>query len=252
MVPDDQYLDWRYTRQWEKDWTEVFLNYGNSHVVGTVSFQAFGLTDAEHISSENLTSQLGIAQAYVTLTPTLGPKWRFQWKVGAFWDKYGMSGKYDAGKYDMYLFGRTHTMGESAAIERDVGSLTFKLAQGLGVKDEQIEFTALTPPYPGFTLVEPRARRRLVQEGARRQRALHRRLGAGRSLQHRHAKPRCPTARRTWPASRPGSPAASPGSSISGTRTSGRSTSRRSGRRWKSSARSAGTPAARRTTGPMA
>jgi hypothetical protein len=153
MVPDDQYLDWRYTRQWEKDWTEVFLNYGNSHVVGTVSFQAFGLTDAEHISTENLTSQLGIAQAYVTLTPNLGPRWHLQWKVGAFWDKYGMSGKYDAGKYDVYLFGRTHTMGESAVLERDVGSFTFRLAQGLGVKDEEIEFSALTPPYPGFTLV---------------------------------------------------------------------------------------------------
>ncbi|HEX4049220.1 MAG TPA: hypothetical protein VH309_15340, partial [Elusimicrobiota bacterium] len=36
FLPDDQYLDWRYTRQWEQDWTEVFLNYGNSHVVGTV------------------------------------------------------------------------------------------------------------------------------------------------------------------------------------------------------------------------
>jgi hypothetical protein len=153
MVPDDQYLDWRYDRQWEKDWTEVFLNYGNSHVVGTVSFQAYGLTDAEHLSTENLNSQLGIAQAYVTLTPSLGAKTHLQWKVGAFWDKYGMSGKYDAGKYDMYLFGRTHTMGESISLERNVDALTFRLAQGLGVKDEQIEYTALSPPYPGFTLL---------------------------------------------------------------------------------------------------
>ena len=97
MLPDDQYLDPRYTRQWEKDWTEVFFNYGNSHVVGTVSFQAFGLTDAEHLTMENVGSQLGIAQAYVTLTPSLGPRLRVHWKVGAFWDKYGMSGKYDAG-----------------------------------------------------------------------------------------------------------------------------------------------------------
>jgi hypothetical protein len=153
MVPDDQYLDWRYTRQWEKDWTEVFLNYGNSHVVGTVAFQAFGLTDAEHLSTENLNSQLGIAQAYVTLTPTLGAKTRLRWKVGSFWDKYGMSGKYDAGKYDVYLFGRTHTMGESIALERDAGPLTFRLAQGIGVKDEEIEYTTLSPPYPGFTLL---------------------------------------------------------------------------------------------------
>jgi hypothetical protein len=153
MVPDDQYLDPRYTRQWEKDWTEVFLNYGNSHVVGTVSFQAFGLTDAEHLSADNIGSQLGIAQAYVTLTPTIEPKARVSWKVGSFWDKYGMSGKYDAGKYDMYLFGRTHTMGETLAGEYDVGDVTLRAAQGLGVKDEELQFTALSAPFPGFTLL---------------------------------------------------------------------------------------------------
>lgn len=153
MVPDDQYLDPRYTRQWEKDWTEVFFNYGNSHVVGTVAFQAFGLTDAEHLTAENVGSQLGIAQAYVTLTPGLGSRLRVHWKVGSFWDKYGMSGKYDAGKYDMYLFGRTHTMGEALAGEYDVGDVMLRAAQGFGVKDEQLEFTALSPPFPGFTLL---------------------------------------------------------------------------------------------------
>lgn len=153
MVPDDQYLDPRYTRQWEKDWTEVFLNYGNSRVVGTVSFQAFGLTDAEHLSADNISSQLGIAQAYVTLTPSLGPKLHVKWKVGSFWDKYGMSGKYDAGKYDMYLFGRTHTMGETLAGEEELGEFTVRASQGIGVKDEELEFTALSPPYPGFTLL---------------------------------------------------------------------------------------------------
>jgi hypothetical protein len=153
MVPDDQYLDWRYTRQWEKDWTEVFVNYGNSHVVGTVGFQAFGLTDAEHLSSDNIGAQLGIAQAYVTLTPSWGPNVRVKWKVGSFWDKYGMSGKYDAGKYDMYLFGRTHTMGESIAGEYDLHDFTVRASQGLGVKSEELQFTALSPPFPGFTLL---------------------------------------------------------------------------------------------------
>jgi hypothetical protein len=153
MVPDDQYLDWRYTRQWEKDWTEVFLNYGNSHVVGTVALQAFGLTDAEHLSSDNLSSQLGIAQAFVTLTPSLGQAVRVSAKVGAFWEKYGMSGKYDAGKYDTYLFGRTHTLGESIKGEYDLGDVTLRASQGIGVKYEQLSFTALSPPFPGYTLL---------------------------------------------------------------------------------------------------
>jgi hypothetical protein len=153
MVPDDQYLDWRYTRQWEKDWTEVFLNYGNQHVVGTVGFQAFGLTDAEHLSSDNIGAQLGIGQAYVTLMPSLASNVRVKWKVGSFWDKYGMSGKYDAGKYDMYLFGRTHTMGESIAGEYDLSDFTLRASQGIGTKTEELQFTGLAPPFPGFTLL---------------------------------------------------------------------------------------------------
>ncbi len=151
-LADDQYLDPRFTRQWEKDWTEVFLNYGNAHMVGTVAFQAFGLTDAEHTSIDNISSQLGIAQAWVTLMPSIG-KLRINWKVGAFWDKYGMSGKYDAGKYDMYLFGRLHVMGQTMKAEYPVGDFTFKVIEGFGVKNEELEFTPITYGFPGYTLV---------------------------------------------------------------------------------------------------
>jgi hypothetical protein len=145
LVPDDQYLDWRYTRQWEKDWSEVFLNFGNNKIVGTVGFQAYNLTDA---AFNNSSAQLGIAQAYVTITPDLKRKdVRLKWKVGAFWDKYGMAGKYDAGKYDTYLFGRTHLMGETLEGELDYKAVTFKLSHGLGAKLEQGSFG------PGFTFV---------------------------------------------------------------------------------------------------
>jgi hypothetical protein len=132
-LADDQYLDPRFTRQWEKDWTEVFFNYGNSKMVGTVSFQAFGLSDAEHVSIDNLSSQLGVAQAWVTLMPNIG-KLRLNWKVGAFWDKYGMSGKYDAGKYDMYLFGRLHVMGQTLRAEYPVGDFTLRASEGFGIR----------------------------------------------------------------------------------------------------------------------
>jgi hypothetical protein len=64
-----------------------------------------------------------------------------------------MSGKYDAGKYDTYLFGRTHTMGEAIKGVYDLGDFTIRAAQGIGVKEEQITFTAMSPPYPGFTLL---------------------------------------------------------------------------------------------------
>jgi hypothetical protein len=144
-LPDDQYLDWRYTRQWERDWAEVFLNYGNSRVVGTVGLQAYNFTDASY---NNTSAQFGIAQAYVTLRPNVGPSARVDWKIGSFWNKYGGAGKYDAGKYDTYMFGRTHAMGETLAGELDVGDFTIRAAHGIGAKAEQ----GNTAP-PGFTLL---------------------------------------------------------------------------------------------------
>jgi hypothetical protein len=153
FLPDDQYLDWRYTRQWEQDWTEVFLNYGNSHVVGTVGFQAYNLTDA---GFNDTNAQLGIAQGFVTVTPDLGLSTvRIKWKVGSFWEKYGQAGKYDAGHYDTYLFGRTHQIGESLAAEADAGDFTFRLTHGIGAKLEQVAAgTAPTVGAPGFTLLD--------------------------------------------------------------------------------------------------
>ncbi len=157
-LPDDQYLDWRYTRQWERDWTEVFLNYGNDHVVGTVGFGSYNLTDA---SWQNLGAQFGIEQAYVTLTPSLPAGIRLEAKVGSFWNKYGTSGKYDAGMYDTYLFGRTHGYGEVVKVDVDAGDFTFHLSHGFGAKTEQgpdigsgsIQNTFTSSAGPGFTLL---------------------------------------------------------------------------------------------------
>jgi hypothetical protein len=165
FTPDTQYLDWRYDRQQEYDWTELFFNYGNSMVTGTVAINAFGFSDAEYIGWSNAASQLGIAQAFLTIHPDLGlSNLRFTAKVGSFWDKYGMAGQYDAGKYDTYMFGRTHQMGETLAAEYTVDDYTFRLSHGIGTRAEQVAFTQLqyglpTFPggsennYPGFTLL---------------------------------------------------------------------------------------------------
>lgn len=165
FAPDTQYLDWRYDRQQEYDWTELFFNYGNSIVTGTVGIEAFGFSDAEYIGWSNAASQLGIAQAYLTIHPDLGlSNLRLTAKVGSFWDKYGTASQYDAGKYDTYMFGRTHQMGETLAAEYVHDDYTFRLSHGIGTRAEQIAFTQLqaglfTPPstfegnYPGFTLL---------------------------------------------------------------------------------------------------
>ncbi|HLK37856.1 MAG TPA: hypothetical protein VKU41_13940, partial [Polyangiaceae bacterium] len=157
FLPDDQYLDWRYTRQWEQDWAEIFLNYGNSRVVGTVGLQAYNFTDAGFTDAN---AQFGIAQGYATITPDLGlPNVRLKWKVGSFWEKYGGAGQYDAGMYDTYLFGRIHQVGEAVAAEMDVGDYTFRLSHGIGARLEQVPAgTSITPlpsstSTPGFTLL---------------------------------------------------------------------------------------------------
>ena len=111
-------------------------------------------------------TQLGIAQGYLTIHPDLGvPNFRFLAKVGSFWNKYGMAGEYDAGKYDTYMFGRTHQMGEVLEAEYDLDDVTFRLSHGIGTRGEQIAFqqlqagaptfpSGLENNYPGFTLLQ--------------------------------------------------------------------------------------------------
>ena len=152
FLTDDQYLNWNYTRQWEKDWSEVFFNYGNSKVTGTVGFGAYNLTDA---GTQDPHGQFGLQQAYVTWRPDAKvDHLRIEVKVGSFWNKYGMAGKYDAGKYDTYVFGRTHTMGELVGLEYDVSDFTFKISEGFGTRGEQANIgTAPTVGTTGFTLL---------------------------------------------------------------------------------------------------
>jgi hypothetical protein len=147
-VPDDQYLSWLFTRNQERDWAEMFFSYGNSRVTGTASIQGFNFTDA---SWNNTDAQFGIAQGFVTWTPALPiDNARLQVRVGSFAERYGMAGKYDAGKYDTYLFGRTHAMGERLRGEYDLGEVTLKLEHGLGTRQPHPQ---VMNPRNGLTLL---------------------------------------------------------------------------------------------------
>ena len=146
-VPDDQYLSWLYTRNNERDWAEAFLSYGNGVVTGTVGFQAYNFTDATWNDQD---AQLGISQGWVTWKPDIGLQGaRLTWKVGSFWNRYGAAGKYDAGKYDTYIFGRTHAMGETLRGEYDIADWTLSLEHGIGAKPGH---PSVAPP-SGFTFL---------------------------------------------------------------------------------------------------
>src|SRR5205814_1203958 len=68
---------------------------------------------------------------------------------GSFWNRYGGAGKYDAGQYDTYAFGRTHAMGETVRGEYDVSDVTLGIEHGIGAKPAH---PALSPR-DGFTLL---------------------------------------------------------------------------------------------------
>ncbi|MDI3288576.1 hypothetical protein [Polyangium sp. 15x6] len=132
VVPDDQYLNWQYSGHQARDWAELYFSYSKGWAKATAGILAFNFTDAAW--KENL-AQFGIAQGWVTLTPEL--PWlnvRLEAKVGSFWGRYGMAGRYDAGYYDTFLFGRTHTLGETLRMEIDVGDFTLWGEQGFGVR----------------------------------------------------------------------------------------------------------------------
>jgi hypothetical protein len=133
VIPDGQSLSWQSTAHNRSDWAELFFGIGNSWAKATVGLQGYNFTDA---SFNDPKTQYGIGQAYVTLLPDLGyENLRLSLKVGASQDRYGAAGKYDAGEYDTYLFGRTHVIGETLRAEYDLDEAwTLWLEEGLGGK----------------------------------------------------------------------------------------------------------------------
>ena len=133
IIPDDQYLSWQSSPHNKTDWAELFLSYGNSFAKGTVSIQGYNFAEA---AFSNPITQLGIADGYVDLTPDMGyENMRLALRVGAFSNKYGSAGKYDAGEYDTYMFGRTHNAGEALHVDFDLDeNNTFWVEQGVGFR----------------------------------------------------------------------------------------------------------------------
>jgi hypothetical protein len=155
VIPDDQYLSWQSTSHNKKDWSEMFFSIGNSWAKGTLAVQGFNFTDA---GWNDVEAQFGIGQGWVTITPDLGyENFRLELKAGSFWARYGMAGKWDAGEYDTYLFGRTHVAGELLRVEYDFDDAnTLWVEHGIGAKRpdpsqfNNARFTMLNHAHVGF------------------------------------------------------------------------------------------------------
>ncbi len=153
QIPDGSYTDWRYTNVSGGPWTELWLSYGNGTVTANVVLAAYDVSDASY---RDLLSQLGINQSFLSFDfpRLLGDKGGLSWNVGAFSNRYGTAAKYDAGKYDTYLFGATHVAGETVSAFYQLGpDLTLVADHGVGSK---LQVAPLVPgleapylPYPG-------------------------------------------------------------------------------------------------------
>ncbi len=134
LEPDDQYLSWQHTKHANRDWAELFLSYGNGWAKGVVAIQGYNFVDS---AAADWHSNFGIGQGWIEITPYMPVEnLRFKLKGGSFWNRYGGAGRYDAGEYDTFIFGRTHTMGETARVELDIEGqpLTLGFEHGIGTK----------------------------------------------------------------------------------------------------------------------
>jgi len=134
QVPDGGYTDWRFTNNLSGPWSELNIGYGNDVASGHVIMGAYNFSEAGY---RDLQAQLGISQAFVTLDfpRALGSGGGLTWNVGAFMNSYGAGGRYDAGRYDTYLIGRTHVAGETLTAYYDLtDDLRLNVEHGIGAK----------------------------------------------------------------------------------------------------------------------
>jgi hypothetical protein len=154
QIPDGNYTDWRYTNNLSGPWSELHFSYGNDRASAHIIMGAYNFSDAGY---RDLQAQLGINQAFVTLDfpRAFGRFGGLLWNVGGFANAYGAAGRYDAGRYDTYLIGRTHIAGETLTAYLDVlPDLRLTIEHGIGVKLQAPPFSSSDPvppylPYPG-------------------------------------------------------------------------------------------------------
>ena len=139
LVPDANYIDWRYTNSFVAPWTELNFHYGNDRVKATVQIASYNITDSGY---RRLESNLGINEAFLSMTwpEVINENGRLTLIAGAYTNRYGAAGRYDAGRYETYLFGRTHVAGETLNAGYDWNDFTFQLEESFGGKLEPIPF----------------------------------------------------------------------------------------------------------------
>ena len=131
-LPDTNYSDWKYTNNIVAPFAELMFSIGNSLATGTISIAAENITDG---GWRNLNSQLGVNEAFLTLSfpEVFKSRGGLFLNAGIFGNRYGGMGRYDAGRYDTYIFGQTHVAGETLTAKLALtDSIALVLEQGFG------------------------------------------------------------------------------------------------------------------------
>ena len=134
LIDDDYYRSgFAYLPINEQDFTELYLSVGNEALTATIALQGSLYSDS---AQPLIDKQLGISQGWLTYRyhPDLrNIDLRIRVKAGAFWDRFGYMPKYDT-----YLFGRTHQVGEQVKVDIEKGDLNFWLTHGVGIHQDLI------------------------------------------------------------------------------------------------------------------
>ncbi len=153
-IPDGTFTNWNYLNNNPGPWAELMFSYGNNRTTMTVSVASFNQTIAGY---RELQAQQGINQAFVTVRfpDTFGRYGGLVANVGSFTNRYGTAGKYGAGMYQTYLFGRTRAAGETLTATLNLSpNHELVIEHGIGAKLDVVPFVKLDPrpeylPYEG-------------------------------------------------------------------------------------------------------
>ena len=134
VVPDYPVGTWLNNNNIPAPWASALFSYGNKTVTGTVGIAAFNFTASQDSAMTNNAASVSLGPVFLhfNLPNFAGTKLRVDWDVGAFGNRYGYAGKYDYGKYGMFLFGATGAIGETVGAEMDFGPATVRFEHGFG------------------------------------------------------------------------------------------------------------------------
>ena len=133
--------DWNYLGLAPNASASLALIIGNPLVTANIIYSTSHLTDPGY----PVVNDMGIDQAYLALKfpDAFGNAGGFTVMAGIFSERFGMSGPFgkSSGYYSTYLFGRTHSAGESLTANFDLSEkIEIVLEHGIGAKTEAVPF----------------------------------------------------------------------------------------------------------------